>query len=145
MGSPRLFTLEEATALLPKLGDIVGRQMSRRAEIEERLRKLAETAGHVPRDLAASDSDPPEVRSQKTDLLEQIAAYEHGWQEVTSLGVVVKDTQTGLVDFAGRLDGRTVFFCWRYGEDKIDFFHELDAGFAGRKPLDRAARQSLLN
>ena len=145
MGPARHFTLEEANALVPKLGELVGRQMSRRTEIEERLRKLAGAAGRVPRDLAVSDDDPPDVRQQKTELVERIAAYERGWQEVTSLGAVVKDPQTGLVDFFGQLDGRTVFFCWRYGEDRIAFFHEIDAGFAGRKPLDGPVRQSLLN
>jgi hypothetical protein len=145
MASTRLFTLEEANALLPMLGDLVGRQMAKRGEIEDRLRRLAETAGHVPRDLAVTDDDPPDVRDLKTDLLEHIASYERGWQEVTSLGAVVKDTQSGLVDFCGQLDGRTVFFCWRYGEDRIGFFHEIDAGFSGRKPLNAAARQSLLN
>jgi hypothetical protein len=145
MGSTRQFTLEEANALVPMLGELVGRQMARRNDIEERLRKLAQTAGHVPRDLAVSDDDSIEVRQQKTDLVEQIAVYERGWQEVTSLGAVVKDPQSGLVDFCGQLDGRTVFFCWRYGEERIGFFHEIDAGFAGRKPLDAAARQSLLN
>lgn len=145
MGQVRQFTLEEANALVPMLGQLVSRQMARRTDIEERLRKLAETAGHVPRDLAVSDDDTLDVRQQKAALLEHIAAYERGWQEVTSLGAVVKDPQTGLVDFVGQLDGRTVFFCWRYGEERIGFFHEIDAGFAGRKPLDAAVRQSLLN
>jgi hypothetical protein len=145
MASTRLFTLEEANALLPTLGELVGRQMLRRSEIEEGLRKLAQAAGHVPRDLRVSDDDSTQVRRLKSELLEHIASYERGWQEVTALGAVVKDTQSGLVDFCGRLDGRTVFFCWRYGEDHIGFFHELDDGFGGRKPLDAAARQSLLN
>jgi hypothetical protein len=77
--------------------------------------------------------------------MERIAAYEEGWSEVTSLGAVVKDVRTGLVDFYGRLDGRTVWLCWRYGEERIDFFHELDTGFSSRKPLSETARQKLLN
>jgi hypothetical protein len=77
--------------------------------------------------------------------MERIAAYEEGWREVTSLGAVVKDVRTGLVDFYGHLDGRTVWLCWRYGEERIDFFHELDAGFASRKPLGPEAKQKLLN
>jgi len=121
MAQPRLFTLEEANALVPTLHRLVGRQMLRQAEIEDRLRQL------------------------KTDLMERIAAYEEGWQEVSSLGAVVKDTRTGLIDFYGHLEGRTVWLCWRYGEEKIDFFHELDSGFSGRKPLGPAARQKLLN
>jgi hypothetical protein len=145
MASPRLFTLEEVNALVPTLDQLVGRQVQRRTEIEDGLRQLAQAAGHLPRDLAMSDEDSIEIRKLKADLLEHIAAYERGWQEVTALGALVKDTQTGLVDFCGQLDGRTVFFCWRYGEDRIGFFHELDAGFGGRKPIDAVVRQSLLN
>jgi hypothetical protein len=145
MGSTRLFTLEEANALVPKLDKLIGRQMERRTEIEEGLRKLAQAVGHVPRELAVADDDSEAVRRIKVGLLEEIAAYESGWQEVAATGAIVKDTQTGLIDFYGRLDGRTVFFCWRYGERRVEFFHELDAGFPGRKSLDAAARQSLLN
>jgi hypothetical protein len=145
MAEPRLFTLEEANALVPTLHRLVGRQMLRQSEIEDRLRQLTRAAGQVPRDLQIEDADPPEVRKLKADLMERIAAYEEGWQEVAALGAVVKDTRTGLVDFYGRVDGRAVWLCWRYGEERIDFFHELDSGFASRKPLSPATRQKLLN
>jgi hypothetical protein len=145
MLQPRLFTLEEANALVPVLHRLVGRQMLRQAEIEDRLRQLKRTAGPDLHDLEIAEDDTVEIRQLKTDLMERIAAYEEGWQEVTSLGAVVKDTRTGLIDFYGQLEGRTVWLCWRYGEEKIDFFHELDSGFSGRKPLGPAARQKLLN
>src|SRR5690349_1546654 len=145
MAQPRLFTLEEANALVPTLHRLVGRQMLRQSEIEERLRELKRVIGPDLRDLEIGDDDSVEVRRMKTDLMERIAAYEEGWQEVASFGAVVKDTRTGLVDFYGRLDGRTVWLCWRYGEERIDFFHELDSGYAGRKPLGASARQKLLN
>ena len=145
MAEPRLFTLEEANALVPTLKRLVGRQMLRQTEIEDRLRSLTRAAGKVPHDLEIADNDSAEVRHLKSDLMERIAAYEEGWQEVASLGAVVKDTRTGLVDFYGQVDGRTVWLCWRYGEERIDFFHELDTGFAGRKQLGAAARQKLLN
>jgi hypothetical protein len=145
MAQPRVFTLEEANALVPTLHRLVGRQMLRQSEIEDRLRRLARAAGRSLHDLEIDPQDSAEVRSLKTDLMERIAAYEEGWREVTSLGAVVKDVRTGLVDFYGQLDGRTVWLCWRYGEERIDFFHELDTGFAHRKPLGPEARQKLLN
>lgn len=145
MAQPRLFTLEEANALVPTLHRLVGRQMLRQTEIEERLRQLKRVAGPDLHDLEIAEEDGVEVRQLKTDLMERIAAYEEGWQEVASLGAVVKDTRSGLVDFYGHLDGRTVWLCWRYGEDRIDFFHELDSGFSGRKPLGQSAKQKLLN
>jgi len=145
MAQPRVFTLEEANALVPILHRLVGRQMLRQTEIEDRLRQLTRAAGQHLQDLEITQEDSAEVRHLKTDLMERIAAYEEGWQEVASLGAVVKDVRTGLVDFYGQLDGRTVWLCWRYGEERIDFFHELDSGFASRKPLGPAARQKLLN
>ena len=145
MGEPRIFTLEEANALVPTLQRLVGRQMLRQTEIEERLRKLTRAGGKPVQDLELSDGDSSEVRQLKTDLMERMAAYQEGWQEVTELGAVVKDPRTGLLDFYGRVDGRTVWLCWRYGEERIDFFHELDTGFSGRKKLSTGARQKLLN
>jgi hypothetical protein len=145
MAEPRIFTLEEANALVPTLNRLIGRQMLRQTEIEDRLRQLTRAAGRDVQDLEIAEDDSAEVRSLKTDLMERMAAYEEGWQEVATLGAVVKDRRTGLVDFFGHLDGRTVWLCWRYGEERIDFFHELDSGFAGRKQLGPAARQKLLN
>jgi hypothetical protein len=145
MAQPRVFTLEEANALVPTLHRLVGRQMLRQTEIEDRLRLLTRAAGRDLNDLEITEDDSVEVRRLKTDLMERIAAYEEGWQEIASLGAVVKDTRTGLIDFYGQLEGRTVWLCWRYGEEQIDFFHELDSGFSARKPLGPAARQKLLN
>ena len=54
---------------------------------------------------------------------------------IVNLGVALKDIEQGLVDFPAERDGRIVFLCWKQGEDEIRFWHELDTGFAGRKPL----------
>jgi hypothetical protein len=51
------------------------------------------------------------------------------------MGVVVKDLETGLLDFPTERDGEVVFLCWRYGEPSVAHWHSLDAGFAGRQPL----------
>jgi len=75
--------------------------MLRQGEIEDRLRQLKRVAGPDLHDLEIAEDDAVEVRQLKTDLMERIAAYEEGWQEVASLGAVVKDTRTGLVDFRG--------------------------------------------
>jgi hypothetical protein len=57
-------------------------------------------------------------------------------QELSQLGIELKDPATGLIDFYCRHEDRLVYLCWRHGEDDIDFWHELDAGVAGRQPLD---------
>jgi hypothetical protein len=55
--------------------------------------------------------------------------------ELTSIGVELKDYQMGLVDFIGRHQGRDVYLCWKLGESKIGFWHELHTGFTGRQPV----------
>ena len=57
--------------------------------------------------------------------------------ELSNVGVELKDYETGLVDFIGRHDGRDVYLCWKLGEERIGYFHELNAGFAGRKPVSQ--------
>jgi hypothetical protein len=56
-------------------------------------------------------------------------------EEIQALGVVVKDLDTGLVDFPSVRDGRDVLLCWRLGEDEVAFWHGYDDGFAGRQPI----------
>ena len=55
--------------------------------------------------------------------------------ELVELGVMFKGFDAGLVDFPGFMDGRPVFLCWQLGEDSVKYWHEEDAGFAGRQPL----------
>jgi hypothetical protein len=141
----RLFTLEEANSLVPTLDRLVGRQILRQAEIEQRLRTLAGVTGSIACDLEIAEGDDGALRELKSDILERLAAYEEGWQEVTALGAVVKDTQAGAIDFYGRMHGRAVWLSWLYGEERVDHFREMDAAMDCRKPLDRKTRQKLLN
>ncbi len=57
--------------------------------------------------------------------------------ELAEIGVELKDYETGLVDFVGRHEGRDVYLCWKLGEEKITHWHELNTGFAGRKPVSQ--------
>lgn len=143
---PQFFTLEAANALVPQLRDIVGRQLARRSEIEERLKALASATGEVPTELTApGPGDPPAVRALKRELLERIGAYQEGWTEVEELGAVLKDPRLGLVDFYGHVEGKAVWLCWRFGEDEIAHYHALDEGFSARKPIGASLKRSLLN
>ncbi len=139
------FTLEEVNAKLPELRAMVGEQLSRRATIQERLTSLGELTEEIPDDFAAQPGDAPAVSALKAELAILVAAYHRGWQAVESTGAVVKDPQVGLVDFYGRVDGKLVWLCWKYGEDEVAFYHALDEGFSGRKPIGQSLRQRLLN
>jgi hypothetical protein len=143
---PQFFTLEAANALVPQLRDIVGRQLARRSEIEERLKALASATGEVPTELTPpGPGDPPSVRALKRELLERIGTYQEGWSEVEELGAVLKDPRLGLVDFYGHVEGKAVWLCWRFGEEEIAHYHALDEGFSARKPIGASLKRSLLN
>ena len=143
--SSRIFTIEEVEALIPTLSRLVGVQLGKQSEIERRLSDLARVAGELPRTLDAAPDDNADVTDLKSDLRDLLGHYEAGWREVQRMGVLVKDPQIGLLDFYGRIDGRLVCLCWRYGEESLGFYHELEAGFSGRRPLIRETRQKLLN
>jgi hypothetical protein len=119
--------------------------MGRRVEIEERLDRLAKLVGKVPSTISVDDTDPPQVRSLKQDLVQRVEGYQTAWREVEEMGAVLKDPKTGLVDFYGRVDGKLVWLCWRYGEDSVTHYHGLHEGFAGRKPIESTMRQRHLN
>lgn len=143
--SPRIFTIEEVDELIPTLSRLVGGQLVQQSEIEQGLGELAEVAGSLPRSLDPQPDDDSEVTRMKADLRELIGRYEAGWRQVQQMGVLIKDPQMGLLDFYGRIDGRLVYLCWRYGERALGYYHELEAGYAGRRPLARETREKLLN
>ena len=73
------------------------------------------------------------VRFEQTRLVDQMR---EALERIQSIGCVVKDLDTGLVDFPAVLDDQEVYLCWRLGEDRIRFWHRQDEGFSGRKPID---------
>jgi hypothetical protein len=142
---PRIFTIAEVDALIPQLSALVGRQLLSQSEIERDLAELARVAGGLPRSLEPDTADSDAVVQLKCELRARIAEYEAGWSDVQALGAVIKDPRIGLVDFYGRIDGKVVCLCWRYGEECLGYYHELDAGYAGRRPLGAGVRDRLLN
>lgn len=141
----RIFTPSEVEALIPRLSELVERQLLMQSEIEECLAELARRGGGLPKTLEPQPEDPEEIARLKCELVERMTSYDDGWQEVLALGAVVKDPQIGMVDFYGRIEGRLVWLCWRYGEETLRYFHELDSGYSGRKPLKPETRTRLLN
>jgi hypothetical protein len=145
MPEPRVFTLEEVNALVPRLARLVAGQLERRNVIEAELRELSVAVGFVPTDLAVSADDSREVVTIKRRLAERVAEYQRGWTEVEELGGVLKDTRLGLIDFYGRVDGKLVWLCWKHGEPEVSHYHGLDEGFSARKPIRTSLRIRLLN
>lgn len=132
----RFFSLREANALVPTLQQTFARARSLRDALAAVQGELASAdhplpaEGRVEIDLNAS---PPVQALQRRAqaLVDELLGL---LREVSELGIEVKAAD-GLVDFRTRLRGRTVYLCWRFGEQGIVHWHELDTGFAGRKPL----------
>ncbi|AUX49145.1 hypothetical protein SOCE26_106900 [Sorangium cellulosum] len=149
MSSPRIWTIEEANALVPRLSALIGRQLALASDIErcwQELVQAVESPAARPDQLIELARNGSELaRARERELSEKIAAYESGWRDVEELGVIVKDQRIGLCDFYGRVDGALVWLCWRYGETAVEHYHALKEGYAGRKPLTAERRRQLLN
>jgi hypothetical protein len=130
----RLFTPAEANSALPEVRDAAERMVALRA----RLRELEQTQGHLVTAIGGNGGgyvagDLNAAQSEFQALARAVAACV---ERLDELGVLVKDPDTGLVDFPARREGEPVLLCWRVGEDEVAYWHDLVEGFAGRRPID---------
>lgn len=139
MNARRIWTASEATALVPRLSLLVGEQMRRAFDIGQRLRAMHDS-GVGARLMAVIEGDEAELDDEERSLGLDLVEYEKAWRVIESIGVTVKDPHIGLIDFLGRVDGREVWLCWRYGERAVEHYHALDEGFSARKPLGIPAK-----
>jgi hypothetical protein len=120
----RRFSLEQANRTLPLVSRIV-------ADIVKVHRDATTQQAQIER-LATASKKRLEAEKELETLLERLGAL---MTELGSVGCELKDFQTGLIDFVGRHQGRDIYLCWKLGEAQIDYWHEVDAGFAGRQPI----------
>ena len=131
----RLFSLREANALLSTLQEEFSRARQLRDDLMAVQEKLQEAGRAIEGpDVQVDPEAPQAVQRLQSRAIRIIGKLRDILRNVSELGVEVKAAD-GLVDFRSKLHGRTVLLCWRYGEERVEFFHELDAGFAGRRPL----------
>ena len=129
----KLFTVEQANAALPLVRAITSDLVELSREVIERRERLALLSGR--RGGTAKDPYAEELAQIEEELekdKEQLQAYV---DELRELGVEPKSGPEGLIDFPCLLDGRIVFLCWKLGEPEVTYWHELEAGFAGRQSL----------
>lgn len=141
---PRIFTVAEANALLPRLNVLLERQRRLLEELDAEVASLR-ARGEDPEVLEPRDGEDHEVREQKASLGRKVELLRELEAEVAGTGAVVKDVREGLVDFYGRVEGRVVWLCWRYGESAVAHWHPLETGFASRRPLPRSSIPPTLN
>jgi hypothetical protein len=123
----RLFTLEEASRLLPRIRTIleeVTGEWRRVRELNPEIQKV--------RDKAPMDAFTP-YGVQYVEAVSHLMFLLH---QIKEIGVHLKDADKGLCDFPYMRQGRIVYLCWHLGEDSIGYWHDVESGFAGREPLD---------
>jgi len=129
----RHFTVVEANALLSTVRPIVERMVERRREMRAQLERQEELGGITKTNGGGFNPRlPADIDAALQDAARDVSAC---IEELTGLGVQVKDLDTGLVDFPAERAGEEILLCWQLGEDEIRWWHTLDGGFAGRRPL----------
>ena len=137
----RIFTLDEAQALLPVVESLLNRAIEAKqaaAELEEEQSALVQRVflqGGVLLDVA-------KTQKRKTAQVALIQRAKDSLQEINAIGVQIKDLDIGLLDFPCLLEGETVLLCWKHGEPRIDFWHRIEDGFRGRQPIDARFRKT---
>jgi hypothetical protein len=129
----RYFTVEEANRTLPLVKVIVGDIVQQYRVVVDLKQRLAAVLNA--RRKPAADPYSEELAHSQAELEAEEGKLAHYVDELTKLGVELKG-EDGLCDFYSIMDGREVYLCWRLGEPQVMHWHELDAGFAGRKPLN---------
>lgn len=129
----RNFTVAEANACLPLVRAIVGDLVALSRDVIERRERLAALARGRPREQRDVYSE--EIMQVEQDLEKDARQLQEYVAELEQLGVEPKSAVEGLVDFPATVDGRRAYLCWKYGEPEVLFWHDLEAGFAGRQPL----------
>ena len=123
----RIFTLAEALSLLPELRSL--------------LREISDSWNHIrdlnpdiqkARDAAAFDG----FSKSGVEYVESVSHFMVLIHQVKDMGVLLKDADKGLCDFPYIRQGRIVYLCWQLGEERIEYWHEIETGFSSREPLD---------
>jgi hypothetical protein len=119
----RLFDAAQADAALPMLRELLPRVRESRQALIDAADRITEAVASDGGGVAGSDwfAAQERLRADLTTLADE--------------GILLRDAETGLVDFPAERDGRRVFLCWRLGEEQVSWFHEERSGYSNRKPL----------
>jgi hypothetical protein len=138
----QFYDLDSANARIPEMREILEQLKSQREDLI-RLRDLvlerqeAVEAGSEGSSSRGQDDDAPDdelrlIRLRMQGLIDQMQA---AVARIDELGITLRDIESGLIDFPALATGRQIWLCWRLGEDDIEWWHELDEGFSGRRLL----------
>src|SRR6476469_2257899 len=135
MAKQKTFTLDEAHALLPVLRSLIKRAMDDKGVIEAVEKELLDLKHRI---LLSGGLlvDVPVVARRRAARDKAFQDIKDTLAEIGAIGVQVKEFDIGLLDFPGAVDDEIVLLCWKYGEEKIEYWHGIEEGFKGRKHID---------
>ena len=132
---PRYFTLLEAEALLPEVERLLTKLIQLRRDYESADRQLAQISQKIALSggMAVSGEQIREIRSRKDRSAREM---QEAMEDIQRTGCLLKDIETGLIDFPTLYRDREVYLCWKLGESGISFWHQIADGFRGRQGID---------
>jgi len=133
MNQLKVFTVEEANRLLPRLTELLSELQVHQSEIS-----VKEVEIDTLEILHPSDEDgkpAPNVAREMQQYNEQVNRFYDCVDEVHQTGCFLKDIEAGLVDFYSMYQGRVVYLCWKLGEPEVGFWHEVGRGYTYRQPI----------
>lgn len=136
----KTFTLDEAQSLLPLMESLLKRAIESKHAAEEVETRIAELGRRIylAGGMRVNVAEAGRMRSEMDGHLQRV---KESIAEIDSIGVQVKDVDTGLLDFPCKVDDQVVLLCWRMGETAIEHWHTMEDGFKGRRPLDDRFRR----
>jgi hypothetical protein len=129
----REFTLEEANAAVTELRPIVERMVEHNRRLVDAQRRQRELVTRIAGN--GGDMQPSDLRDVGETIQAEADAIAACAEEINTAGAQIKSLEEGLLDFPSRRNDELVLLCWKLGEDEIEYWHGLEEGFAGRKPL----------
>ena len=136
----KTFTIDEAQSLLPVLESLLKRAIEGKQLAEEVQSGLSELARRIYLS-GGMRVDVSQVIKQRAEVEAHLQRVRESIVEIDSIGVQVKDLETGLLDFPCRVDDQVVLLCWRLGEPTIEHWHTIETGFKDRQPVDERFRR----
>lgn len=133
---PKRFTLAEAQRLIPRADQLLRIALERKITYDETERKIHSFQERVMM-MGGTAVDRDRAIDARSRRDRAAAELRSAIEEVQELGCLIKDLDTGLIDFPTTYHGDEVYLCWKLGETGIEFWHGVDEGFRGRKPIDQ--------
>ncbi len=132
---PRYFTIDQAERVLPEVERLLRDALFHKAEGQKAHQELQQAKQRIQM-AGGVRVDHGKHLAMRARLDQATKGLKQALDEISELGAFVKDLDIGLIDFLTLYQDREVYLCWKFGEDRIAFWHAIEDGFRGRKPVD---------